>query len=184
MRSALDVHRELLARGVPHEIVRLRSRVLSADDLPRALDLAAGCVAVRVYLVSRPGGLTATAAVLVPAGAVPEPGALLEALRATSVRPATPGEVNLLTAFAADLVSPVCLPPEVEVLADAAVGATDVVYATVGEGALALGIRTRDLLVVAQARVASLTSAPLPPEEGQFADVIDLDAAPSRRASG
>lgn len=184
MRSALDVHRELLARGVPHEIVRLRSRVLSADDLPRVLGLDAGCLAVRVYLVTRADQPPAAAAVLVPAGAVPEPGALLEALRATAVRPATTSEVNLLTSFAADLVSPVCLPAEVEVLADAAVGATDVVYATVGEGGLALGIRTRDLLVVAQARVAALTPAPLPPEEGRFADVIDLDAAPSRRSAG
>ena len=181
MRGALDVHRELLARGVPHEVVRLPSRVLTADELPEALGLDEGCVAVRVYLVTRPGPSTSTAAVLVPAGAVPEPGALLEALQATSVRPATAGEVNLLTGFAAELVSPVCLPPEVELLADAAVGATDVVYATVGEGGLALGIRVRDLLVVADARVATLTTAPLPPEQRQYADVIDLDRPSSRR---
>ena len=184
MRSALDVHRELLAAGVPHEIVRLPTRIASADDLPRALGQEVGCLAVRVYVVQRPDGPPATAAVLVPAGAVPEPGALLEALRATSVRPATAGEVNLHTAYAADLVGPLCLPPDVEVLADAAVGVTDVVYATVGEATLALGIRTRDLLVAAQARVASLTPAPLPAEDRRFADVIDLDRHPSRRPAG
>jgi Cys-tRNA(Pro)/Cys-tRNA(Cys) deacylase len=182
VRGALDVHRELLARAVPHEVVRLPTRVLSADELPEALGLETGCIAVRVYLVSRPGRPAATAAVLVPAGAVPEPGALLEALDATSVRPATAGEVNLLTGFAAELVSPICLPPEVEVLADAAVGADDVVYATVGEGGLALGIRTRDLLVAAGARAASLTPAPLPPGQRRYADVVELDAHAVRRA--
>ena len=181
MRGALDVHRELLARGVPHEIVRLPTRVLSADELPEALGLEVGCVAVRLYLVTRPGAVPAPAAVLVPAGAVPDPGALLEALDATCVRPATGGEVNLLTGFAAELVSPVCLPPEVELLADAAVGATDVVYATVGEGGLALGIRIRDLLVVADARVASLTPAPVPPEQRRYADVVELDRRTGRR---
>jgi len=30
VRGALDVHRELLARDVPHEVVRLPSRVTSA----------------------------------------------------------------------------------------------------------------------------------------------------------
>jgi prolyl-tRNA editing enzyme YbaK/EbsC (Cys-tRNA(Pro) deacylase) len=178
MRGALDVHRELLSRGVPHEVVRLPSRVASADELPAALGLDSGCLAVRVYVVTRPGASTATAAVLVPAGAVPDPGSLLEALQATSVRPASCGEVNLLTGFADGLVSPVCLPPEVEVLADAAVGAHDVVYTTVGEGGLALGIGTRDLLVAAAARAASLTPTPLPPDQRRYADVVELHRHP------
>jgi prolyl-tRNA editing enzyme YbaK/EbsC (Cys-tRNA(Pro) deacylase) len=121
VRTALDVHRELLARDVPHEVVRVRRRLATADDLPAALGLDAGCVAVRLYRVTRrpsraprPGW----AAVLVPAGAVPDPAALLDALDAESVRPATGAETNSTTGYPAGLVSPVGLPADVEVLAD------------------------------------------------------------------
>lgn len=180
MKGALDVHRALLAVDVPHEVVRLDSRITDADELPRALGLRAGCLAVRCYLVSRDRAADSFAAVLVPAGATPDPASLLTALSACSVRPALPGEVNDATEYAAGLVSPVDLPPAVELLADAAVGACDVVYTAVGEGGLALGIRTRDLLVVSRARVANLTSAAPAPEAGRR-DVIDLDAAAVRR---
>lgn len=190
MRGALDVHRALLAADVPHEVVRLDSRITEADELPRALGLRAGCLAVRCYLVSRERterrerrAADSFAAVLVPAGAIPDPASLLTALSACSVRPASPGEVNDATEYAAGLVSPVALPPEVELLADTAVGACDVVYTAVGEGGLALGIRTRDLLVFSGARVATLTSSALaaPALETGRPDVIDLDLATVRR---
>lgn len=179
MRTALDVHRELLARDVPHEVVRLRRRLATADDLPAALDLTtaldltAGCVAVRLYRVTRQDADAAWAAVLVPAGAVPDPAALLDALQAAAVRPATAAETNTVTGFANGLVSPVCLPADVEVLADSALGCSDVVYTAAGEASLALGIRLRDLLVATGARAATLTSAPAVPEP-RFADIIDL----------
>ena len=156
MRGALDVHRELLARDVPHEVVRLSSRAGSADDLPRLLGVAAGCVAVRCYEVVRDGRPDAFAAVLVPAGRVPDPAALLEALGARAVRPASAALVNAVTAYAAGLVSPFCLPPHVELLADTALGASDVSWCALGEGGTALGIRTRDLLVATGTRVATL----------------------------
>jgi len=111
VRGALEVHRELLARDVPHEVVRLPVRLASADDLPGALGLELGCVAVRCYLVER-SGRCSFAAVLVPAGAVPSPAALLDALSARSVRPARPEQVNATTDCTAGLVSPVGLPPE------------------------------------------------------------------------
>ncbi|HWG93432.1 MAG TPA: YbaK/EbsC family protein [Mycobacteriales bacterium] len=188
MRTALDVHRALLERGVAHEVVRLRTRVSSADDLPSALGLGAdgGCLAVRLYaVVPPPGGLGPPddgvaaprwVAVLVPAGKLPDPVALLAALDAGCVRPATPGEVNAVTGYADGLVSPADLPAGVEVLADAAVGLTDVVYTAAGEGGVALGVRTRDLLVACGARAASLAPAPVPLPEPRFADIVDLDA--------
>jgi prolyl-tRNA editing enzyme YbaK/EbsC (Cys-tRNA(Pro) deacylase) len=156
VRGALDVHRELLARDVPHEVVRLASRLASADDLPAVLGLEHGCVAVRCYLVER-SGRCAFAAVLVPAGAVPDPQALLDALAARSVRPARPAQVNATTDSAAGLVSPVGLPPDVEVLADAALERSPTSYCALGEGGVALGIRTADLLLVTGARTAVLT---------------------------
>ena len=160
MKSALDVHRELLERDVPHEVVRLRSRLLTADDLPRVLALSRGCVTVRCYVVERAAGAGAFAAVLVPSGLAPSPALLLDALDASSAQPATPEQVNEVTDYAAGLVCPVCLPPEVELLADAAVAQDDVCYTALGEGGVALGIRTRDLLAATGARVAALTGAP------------------------
>ena len=183
VRGALDVHRDLLAQGVPHEMVRLRRPVLSADDLPASLELpASSCVAVRCYLAD--GRLLA---VMVHAGAVPDPGALLDAVRARALRAATATEVNAATEFAAGLVSPVGLPREAMLLADAALGESDVLYCATGEGGVALGVRTRDLLVAVGARVANLSGSPMDDADRAgwggvvaLADVIDLD----RRAVG
>lgn len=180
MRAALDVHRDLLARGVPHEITRLRGRAASADDLPRLLDLAPGCVAVRVYEVVRED-LRWVAAVLVPAGTLPDPLALLEALDACTVRLAPDDVVNKRTRYAAGLVSPVCLPADVEVLADDALGAHDVSWCAIGEAGVALGIRTVDLLAASGARVAALT---VPARRGDSTDVVDLDARRGWRTTG
>lgn len=203
MRTALDAHRELLTQGVPHEVVRLRRRVVSADELPDALGVDVGCLAVRLYRVSweapsngsrtgkpadspgsvhpdagadgAPAGSARWVAVLVPAGALPDPAALLDALDAVSARAATAAEANAVTGCPAALVCPVGLPDDVEVLADAALGRTDVVYTAVGEASLALGIRTRDLLVAVAARAATLTPAALPVPEPRYADIVDLD---------
>lgn len=180
MRAALDVHRDLLARGVPHEVARLRGRAASADDLPRVLDLATGCVAVRVYEVVRED-TRSIAAVLVPAGTLPDPLALLEALDACTVRLAPDDVVNARTEYAAGLVSPVCLPDDVEVLADAALGAAEVSWCAIGEGGVALGIRTVDLLVASGARVAALTG---PARLAEAAEVLDLDARRGSRTTG
>ena len=178
MKGALDVHRELLARDVPHEMVRLPGRAASADDLPRLLGLLRGCVAVRVYAVVRERRRS-LAAVLVPAGLVPEPLALLQALDACTVSAVGPDTVNEVTDYAAGLVGPFCLPPAVELLADAALGQHDVSYCPVGEAQVVLGIRTRDLLVSTAAGVAALT-APAP--EDDLVQVIDLDRRPGVRS--
>lgn len=177
MRGALDVHRELLASDVPHEVVRLRGAVVvNADDLPAALDVPAGsCVALRCYVTD--GGFVAVA---VRAGVVPDPRAVLDALGARTLRAATADEVNAATDYAAGLVSPLCLPPGVTLLADAALCAADVLYCPVGEGGVALGIRTADLLSASGAQVEQLSALPHPrPEQAPWADgarVLDLDA--------
>lgn len=158
MKDALDVHRSLLAREVPHEIVRLPRPVLTADELPAALGLPADqCVAVRLYLADdRP------AAVLTAATELPHPGAVLGALGARSLQVAPPGLVNRVTDFAAELVSPALLPDGLPVLADACVGHADVVYAATGDGGTALGIASRDLLTVSGARVTRLCTTAVP----------------------
>jgi len=152
MKDALDVHRSLLAREVPHEVIRLPRLVLSADEIPDALDLPADrCVAVRVYHADND-----TVAVIVRAGETPHPGAVLAALGARTLRIARPDEVNRLTDFAAPLVSPVLLPDSVRVLADACVGHVDVVYAPTGDSGTVLGISSRGLLTASRASVAEL----------------------------
>ncbi len=178
MKGALDVHRELLARDVPHEMVRLSGRVSTADDLPLLLGLSSGCVAVRCYEVVREDRRS-FAAVLVPAGLVPDPLALLEALDACVVSPAGQDTVNEVTDYVAALVGPFCLPADVELIADSALGEGDVCYCAVGEAQVVLGIRTRDLLVATGARVASLT-APSPDDE---LVTIDLDRRQGARST-
>jgi prolyl-tRNA editing enzyme YbaK/EbsC (Cys-tRNA(Pro) deacylase) len=158
MKDALDVHRSLLAREVPHEIVRLPRLALSADEVPEVLDLPAEqCVAVRLYQVD-----DRVAAVIVRAGDQPHPGALLAALGARSLRSMRPADVNAVTDFAATLVCPVLLPESVTVLADACVGHSDVVYAPTGDSGTVLGISSRWLLTASRARVAELCAPSSP----------------------
>ena len=168
MKDALDVHRSLLAREVPHEIVRLPRLVLSADEIPEASSLPTDrCVAVRLYYADN-----RLVAVLVRAGERPHPGAVLAALGARSLRPAPADVVNDVTDFAAALVSPVLLPDAVPVLADACVGHHDVVYTATGDGGTVLGISSRWLLTASRAKVAELCAPSSPTVD--LAD--DLDA--------
>jgi Cys-tRNA(Pro)/Cys-tRNA(Cys) deacylase len=169
MKDALDVHRSLLAREVPHEIVRLPRLALSADEVPELLDLAADqCVAVRLYRVD-----DRVVAVIVRAGDQPHPGAVLAALGARSLRSMPPADVNAVTDFAASLVSPVLLPESVTILADSCVGHSDVVYAPTGDSGTVLGISSRWLLLASRARVAELC-APVAPTI-DLADDVDAD---------
>src|SRR3954452_8798774 len=152
MLDALDVHRALLAREVPHEVVRLPRMVLSADEIPDVLDLPASrCVAVRLYLAD-----DQPVAVIVRAGELPHPGAVLAALGARTLRAARADLVNQITDYAAPLVCPVLLPESMPVLADSCVGHTDVIYAPTGDGGTALGIASRWLLTASRASVAEL----------------------------
>jgi prolyl-tRNA editing enzyme YbaK/EbsC (Cys-tRNA(Pro) deacylase) len=169
MKDALDVHRSLLAREVPHEVVRLPRLVLSADEIPEAMGLPRDrCVAVRLYHCDE-----RLVAVLVRAGELPHPGAVLAALRGRSLRAAEPDVVNAATDFAASLVSPVLLPPGMPVLADACVGHADVVYAATGDGGTVLGIPSRWLLIASKSVVAELCSPSSPTVD--LADDLDAD---------
>ncbi|GAC1323247.1 MAG: hypothetical protein NVSMB13_02860 [Mycobacteriales bacterium] len=158
MKGALDVHRELLARDLPHEIVRLRRSVLTAEEIPEVLGLSPQrCVAVRIYHVTADGHPDRLVAVGVPAGLVPGPAALLAALDACSVQAASAEQVNAATDFSSTLVPPVALPADIGLLVDAVFADADVVYAPTGEGGTALGIRVADLLKATGARMAALT---------------------------
>jgi prolyl-tRNA editing enzyme YbaK/EbsC (Cys-tRNA(Pro) deacylase) len=175
MKDALDVHRTLLAAEIPHEVVRLRRPVSSADEIPEALGLPPDrCVSVRVYQADE-----RLAAVLVRAGDHPHPGAVLAALEARSLRSAPSDLVNAATDFAAALVSPVLIPPDIEVLADSCLGHSDVLYAATGDSGTALGIPSRWLLTASRAKVAELCA----PAPGVDDLTVDLDAEVNRLVS-
>jgi prolyl-tRNA editing enzyme YbaK/EbsC (Cys-tRNA(Pro) deacylase) len=182
MKDALDVHRSLLAREVPHEIVRLPRLVLSADEIPDVSGLPPHrCVAVRLYQAD-----DRMVATLVRAGQLPHPGAVLTAIGARSLRAAPADLVNELTDFAASLVSPVLLPDTVEVLADSCVGHHEVVYTATGDGGTALGIPSRWLLTVSRARVSELCApaSPVDDLDEDFDEAArDLGHAPAEPAS-
>ena len=157
MKTAMDVHRYLLDRGVVHEIVRLPRPVLQAEDLPRALGVPADqCMTVRIYVAG-----TRTVAVGLPVGVPPQLEALLRAVGSRTLRAATGQEVNAATDYTAGLVPPLPLPGDVPLYVDARLGRYDVVYTATGDSGTALGIRTAELLVSSRARVADLTSPSL-----------------------
>lgn len=154
MKGPLDIHRELLGAGVPHEIVRLRCAIQAADELPEVLSLPpAACISVRMY--DADGVLYALA---VPASAPTRSVTLARALGARRVASAPGHRVNTATDFSAGLVSPVGLPDEVVLVVDAVLGNSDILYAATGDSGTVLKIRSRDLLLHTNARVAALTA--------------------------
>ncbi|MEO6713291.1 MAG: YbaK/EbsC family protein [Mycobacteriales bacterium] len=156
MKGAIDVHLELLSAGVPHEIVRLPSAIASADELPEVLSMPpAECISVRMY--DADGVLHALA---VPASAPTRSMTLARALGASRVEPAGIERVNAMTGYAAGLVSQIGLPPGVVLVIDAILGTSNVLYAPTGDSGTVLKIRSHDLLVHSNARVAAL-SAPV-----------------------
>ena len=173
MKDALAVHRDLLGRGIAHEIVRLRHVVLGADDLPDALGLPPHkCLAVRMYDAD-----DRLVAVCVPAGTIPAPAALLDATGARTIGVAPPDRVNAETDYAAGLVAPVLLPSDIPVLVDAGFGASEVVYTPTGDGGTALGIHVRDLLLTTRARVANLLSPRAMPPSVPSVDLTEPSTA-------
>lgn len=174
MKGTLDIHRELLARDVPHEVIRLPRLVLDADELPEVLDLPpARCVAVRIYQMDEQ-----LVAVIVRAGDVPDPARLLNLLRARSVRVAPADLINAATDYASGLVAPLLLPPEMVVVADAAILESPVLYAPTGETGTALGIPARALVETAGATVAELCVG------DSVLDVTDVEQALAQHGSG
>jgi Cys-tRNA(Pro)/Cys-tRNA(Cys) deacylase len=175
VKGALDIHRALLARDVPHEILRLPRVVLSADEVPDVLGLPrTHCVAVRMYEAD-----DALVAVVVRAGDVPHPMTVLGATGARTLRPAPADRVNRDTDYAASLVSPLLLPSDVQVLADSCLSEIDVVYAPTGEGGTVLGIPLASLLVASAARVDEFCGPVSDLDEGDEELLADMLSQPA-----
>lgn len=156
MKGPLDITRELLNHGVPHEVVHLPRRIESAHELAEALGLpAAACVVVTVYDSDAGPGAVAHLS-----GATLNVGAVARALGARTVLVADATAASLATDFTAALVPPVALPPDLPFVMDAAIGGTEVVYTATGDPGTALKVHGGDLLRVTRARVAALSAAP------------------------
>lgn len=194
MKTALDLHRALLARGVRHEVVRLRGHASSADDLPGLLSVGPGeCVAVRCFRVTGArtpdGAAVHLVAVAVRAGDTPDEGAVGTLLDAATIRPATPDEVSAHTDYAASLVCPLGLSEDVALLADSALAHDPATlrFCATGESGTALAVALRDLLVESGSRVAELTPVPVVgPGDWRTgeAQVIALEGARGERRTG
>ena len=157
MIGAMDVHRELLARDIPHEIVRLPRVVLNAQELPEALRVPASqCVVTRIYFVD-----DEPTAIAVPALSTPEPRAILASLDATALRPATVEQTNEITRYAAGLVSAAFLPKDIPLFVDARLDMTNVIYLPTGDTGTALGISGATFFRLTRARLAHLVDAPV-----------------------
>lgn len=161
MRGPVEVHQELLAAEVAHEIAHLPRTVSSADELPEVLDLpAAACVAAAVYRLLDPARGWAVA--LVGAGTRADEVRLAAALGAP-VSPARAEEASALTGYPAGLVCPVGLPPGIRVVAEGGLLAGDVVYLPAGDPGTVLGLHVEALLALTGAVVADLAAAPVAP---------------------
>jgi prolyl-tRNA editing enzyme YbaK/EbsC (Cys-tRNA(Pro) deacylase) len=168
MNGALDIHRELLGRDIRHEIIRLPRVVLQADEIADVLGIDPDhVVSVRLFVADE-----RVIAVAVPSSRRPLTSSVLQAAGARTLRDATAQEINESTRYAAGLVSPLLLPPDLPLFVDARLGRHDVLYTATGESGTALAIATADLLVTSAARVADLTSPSL---ADSLAVSIDLE---------
>ena len=157
MKGALDIHHALLDREIPHDILRLPRVVLDAEDIPELLGIDADqAVSVRLFVAD--GQMIAVA---MPSGRTPQTQAILKAAGARALRPATAQEVNESTDYAARLVAPMLLPPDMPLYIDARVGRNDTVVTATGDTGTALSIATADLLVATRAKVADLSGVSL-----------------------
>jgi hypothetical protein len=163
MKDALAIHRMLLEREAPHEIVRLPRAIANADELHEVLRMpAVRCLATRVYSVQPvlrptvPRGFRTMAAMVNQAGAGGTPEAVRSALGARSVRQASADIINKTTDYAAELVAPLLLPQAMPLFIDEAIvealGADDIVYTATGEPRIALAIPVFDLLAITGAK--------------------------------
>ncbi|GAA4061774.1 aminoacyl-tRNA deacylase [Actinomadura miaoliensis] len=165
MKDALTIHRALLERETPHQIVRLPVAITHADELPRALGLPARrCLVTRVYAcndVHRERRFLT--GVVVAAGTLPPTEVVRHAVGARLIRPARPDLVNAVTEYAAGLVCPLLLPEAMPLLIDQSVvdanPLDEVVYTATGEPSTALAIRSLDLYTVSGAKPVALPSA-------------------------
>lgn len=149
MRSSIDLHDDLTARGVAHEIVSLPSSSHTAQLAAEALGVPVGEVVKSLLFVlddARP------VLALVSGDATVDADALALEGGTAQIRLARSREVKELTGYRPGAVPPCSLATELPVVADPGVFAPAVVYCGGGTTTTMLRIRSADLEALLQAR--------------------------------
>ena len=149
MRSGDDVHDELAAKDIPHEILHLPSSSKTAQLAAEALGVDVGDVVKSLLFMlddERP------VLALVTGDATVDADALAREAGAAQVRLARGREVRELTGYAPGAVSPCALATQIPVVADPGVFAPEVVYCGGGTTSTMLRIRSADLAALLRPR--------------------------------
>ena len=142
MRSFTDVHDDLTARSIPHEIVHLPSSSRTAQLAAEALGVSVGDVVKSLLFVLDD---TRPVLALVTGDATVDVDALARDAGAAQVRLARSREVRELTGYRPGAVPPCALASELQVVADPGVFAPEIVYCGGGTTTTMLKIRSADL---------------------------------------
>jgi len=149
VRSGDDVHDELAAKDIPHEIVHLPSSSKTAQLAATALGVDLGDVVKSLLFMlddERP------VLALVTGDATVEADVLARETGAARVRLARGREVREHTGYSPGAVSPCALATAIPVIADPGVFAPEVVYCGGGTTSTMLRIRSADLAALLRPR--------------------------------
>ena len=155
MLSGDDVHDELAAKNIPHEILSLPSSSRTAPLAAEALGVDVGDVVKSLLFMlddERP------VLALVTGDATVDADALARESGAAQVRLARGREVRELTGYPPGAVSPCALATAVPVVADPGVFAPEVVYCGGGTTSTMLRIRSADLKALLKPRTLPIAT--------------------------
>jgi len=154
VRSSIEVHNNLLADDIPHELSQLSGPLRDLSAAPAVLGLPADAVARPTVLTDQDGVVV----ILAPADRTVDLRQVAELLGRERLRPVEPDESPGLTGYLLQFVPPVALESPVTVVLDERIAHQDVVYTAAGEPGVILKVRGVDLVKVTSALVSSVTA--------------------------
>ncbi|MGH2710931.1 MAG: aminoacyl-tRNA deacylase [Actinomycetota bacterium] len=152
MRNSVDVHNFLLERQVPHELVPVRGRFRSADNIAAVLGLEPQQVG-KVVILGASKGLVA---VLLPANSEPDMRRVAIAAPTPTLQALSSDEISDATQYLAESVPPVGLPEGTKAIMDHGLAEQEILYFAGGESSTLLKIRPGDLQSASGAKVAKV----------------------------
>jgi Cys-tRNA(Pro)/Cys-tRNA(Cys) deacylase len=160
MRTSVDVHNHLVERDVMHEMLPVRGRLRSAENIAAVLGLPPEVVGKVVVFETDRGPVAA----LVPSGSEPDPERVRAAIRGHEIREAPAARTSQLSEYLSEAVPPIGLPNGFRVVADKALAGQDVLYFAGGEATAILKVRGADLVKATGAKVARIARPKAPAE--------------------
>jgi len=152
VRSSIDVHNQLLADDVVHELSQLPGPLRDLSAAPSVLGLPPVAVARTTLLVDGDGCVV----VLAPADAEVDTSSVAELL-GRELDPVPPDRAPGLTGYLLPFVPPVALECPATLVVDERVASQDVVYAAAGEPGVILKVHGADLIKATSAVVARIS---------------------------